>query len=96
MKRTLAAAVAALALVAVPAATAHNIAHLTLPDGRCVEVGAGNSPADQAVLAVDKIPASVPVQDASGDWIRDEFGARWAADPSHPGAVPLERGGCPA
>jgi hypothetical protein len=88
------AAAAALVLVAVPAATAHNVAHLVLPDGTCVEVGAGNSPADQAIFQVDKIPSTVPVQDANGDWIRDEFGTRWVADASHPGGSPLERGGC--
>jgi hypothetical protein len=96
VKRTLCVATVALALVAVPAAAAHNIAHHFLPDGTCVEVGAGNSPADQAVFQVDKIPSTVPAQDANGEWIRDEFGTRWVADPSHPGSSPLERGGCPA
>jgi len=96
LKRTLCVAAVALGLVAVPAASAHNIAHHFLPDGTCVEVGSGNSPADQAVFQVDKIPSTVPSQDASGEWIRDEFGTRWVADPSHPGNSPLERGGCPA
>src|SRR6188472_2250606 len=80
VRYTLGVVTAALALVAVPAATAHNIAHHFLPDGTCVEVGSGNSPADQAVFQVDKIPSTVPVQDASGEWIRDEFGTRWVAD----------------
>ena len=91
-----AALAATLALTAVPTAAAHNVAHLVLPDGRCVEVGAGNSPAEQAVLRVDKLPETIPALNEAGEWIRDEFGVRWVADVSHPGGTPLLRGSCPA
>lgn len=94
--RMLAAFAAMAALIAVPAASAHNVAHLTLPDGRCIEVGAGNSPAEQAVFQVDKVPETVPALNSAGEWVRDEFGVRWVADDAHPGGTPLERGGCPA
>ena len=97
MKRhtTLAVAISTLAAVSLPhgLATAHNAAHLYLPDGTCVDVGSNR---DAPIVGAgnpnqspgsNNLPGQLDLIPGNGD----QYGARWAAEHS-PRLLP---GNCP-
>jgi hypothetical protein len=76
---------AALALMLVPAAPAHNRAHIILPDGTCMIVGSVKSVTLPDGTLLDLRPET--------PWnVADEFGTAYAADE---GKSRLQKGPCP-
>ena len=73
----------ALILAAAPIASAHNRAHLILPDGRCIIVGSEKSVTLPDGSLLDLRPETVPA---------DELGTAYAADE---GQSALGKGACP-
>ena len=73
----------AIALAAVPTASAHNRAHIILPSGACIIVGSEKSVTLPDGTLLDLRPETVPA---------DEIGAAFAAEE---GNSRLEKGPCP-
>lgn len=79
-----AAGVAVASMIAVaPGASAHNGAHVILPDGRCIVVGSEKSVTLPDGSLLDLRPETVPA---------DELGTAYAADE---GSSRLQKGPCP-
>ena len=76
-------AIAALAVMLVPAAQAHNRAHVILPSGACIVVGSEKSVTLPDGTLLDLRPETTPA---------DEFGTAFAADE---GNSRLQKGPCP-
>ena len=74
---------AALALMLVPSAAAHNRAHIILPSGECKIVGSEKSVTLPDGSLLDLRPETTPA---------DEFGTAFAADE---GNSRLQKGACP-
>ena len=74
---------AVLALTLVPAASAHNRAHLILPSGECIIVGSEKSVTLPDGSFLDLRPETTPA---------DEIGTAFAADE---GNSAIEKFGCP-
>ncbi|HET9477185.1 MAG TPA: hypothetical protein VFP63_06835 [Dehalococcoidia bacterium] len=96
MKRYVAIAIATLGVMLPSgAAFAHNAAHINLPNGNCVSLGAGNTAAlpDQAQAPTNSEGELDLYPPASGDETDgDQFGARFAATLEQ---TPLEARHCP-
>src|SRR6266545_1780586 len=73
----------ALALTFAPAASAHNRAHITLPDGKCIIVGSEKSVSLPDGTLLDLRPETSPA---------DEIGTAFAAEQ---GNSALNKGACP-
>ena len=73
----------AVALAVAPVASAHNRAHVILPNGRCIIVGSEKSVTLPDGSLLDLRPETVPA---------DEFGTAFAADQ---GKSRLQKGPCP-
>jgi hypothetical protein len=74
---------AAVALAAAPAASAHNRAHLILPSGECIIVGSEKSVTLPDGSLLDLRPETYPA---------DEIGTSFAAQE---GSSAIEKGPCP-
>ncbi len=76
----------ALTLTLAPAGSAHNRAHVILPDGRCIIVGS-----EKYVTLPDG--TRLDLRPETPWWVADEFGTSFAADE---GKSRLLKGPCPA
>ena len=74
---------AALTVAVIPAAEAHNRAHIILPSGACIIIGSEKSVTLPDGTLLDLRPETVPA---------DEFGTAFAADE---GNSRLQKGPCP-
>jgi hypothetical protein len=79
------AVVAGCTLAFVPAASAHNRAHIVLPNGQCIIVGS-----EKSVLLPDG--TYLDLYPADGPYPNDEYGTSFAATQ---GNSAIEKGPCP-